>query len=80
MITQMNIRNFGLIDELSLEFDAALNILTGETGAGKSIIIDALRFALGETLGQSQIRDIALPCAVEAVFDIVSPELRTQYA
>lgn len=76
MITQMNIRNFGLIDELSLEFDAALNILTGETGAGKSIIIDALRFALGETLGQSQIRDIGLPCAVEAVFDIVSPELR----
>ncbi len=76
MITQMNIRNFGLIDELSLEFGAALNILTGETGAGKSIIIDALRFALGETLGQSQIRDTAFPCAVEAVFDIVSPELR----
>jgi len=77
MITQMNIRNFGLIDELSLEFGAALNILTGETGAGKSIIIDALRFALGETLGQSQIRDTALPCAVEAVFDIVFPELRS---
>ncbi len=76
MITQLNIRNFGLIDELSLEFGAALNILTGETGAGKSIIIDALRFALGETLGQSQIRDPGSPCAVEAVFDIVSPELR----
>lgn len=76
MITQLNIRNFGLIDDISLEFGAALNILTGETGAGKSIIIDALRFALGETLVQSQIRDPGAPCAVEAVFELVSRELK----
>ena len=48
MITSLTIQNFGLIDNLSLEWCARLNILTGETGAGKSIIIDALRFALGE--------------------------------
>ncbi|MFZ2385399.1 MAG: DNA repair protein RecN [Candidatus Omnitrophota bacterium] len=76
MITQLNIRNFGLIDELSLELGAALNILTGETGAGKSIIIDALRFGLGEPLGQSQVRVPELPCVVEVVFELLSEELR----
>ncbi|MDD2703688.1 MAG: DNA repair protein RecN [Candidatus Omnitrophica bacterium] len=76
MITQLNIRNFGLIDELSLEFTGALNILTGETGAGKSIIIDALRFCLGEPLNASQIRDRSVPSVVEIVCDLSSEELR----
>ena len=53
MLTQLTIKNFGLIDETSLPFDPRLNVLTGETGAGKSIIIDGLRFALGERLKTS---------------------------
>ncbi len=67
-----------MIDELSLEFAGALNILTGETGAGKSIIIDALRFCLGEPLNASQVRDQAAPSVVEIVFELASKDLRQE--
>lgn len=76
MITQLNIQNFGLIDKLSLDFSASLNILTGETGAGKSIIIDALRFGLGEPFNASQARIQELPSVVEIVLELASKELR----
>jgi DNA repair protein RecN (Recombination protein N) len=76
MICQLTIQNFGLIDKISLELSPALNILTGETGAGKSIVIDALRYALGERLDQNQMRDAAKPCVVEAVFELSKRELR----
>jgi len=76
MLRQLMIKNFGLIDEISLEFHEELNILTGETGAGKSILIDALRAALGERITPSQIRDAQSPCLIEAVFEISTPELK----
>lgn len=76
MITQLKIENFGLIDDLSLDFSGKLNILTGETGAGKSIIIDALRYALGDQLNPAQIRNSELVCRVEAVFELLDEELR----
>ncbi|HPT87907.1 MAG TPA: AAA family ATPase, partial [Bacillota bacterium] len=47
MLQQIVVRNIALIDRISLEFDPGFNVLTGETGAGKSIIIDALSLALG---------------------------------
>ncbi len=78
MISQLAIKNFGLIDQLSVEFSGALNILTGETGAGKSILIDALRFGLGERLDQTHIRDRQLPCVVEVIFEL-SPKLLREY-
>ncbi|MFA5363012.1 MAG: DNA repair protein RecN [Candidatus Omnitrophota bacterium] len=65
MITQLTIQNFGLIDRLSLEFGEGLNVLTGETGAGKSILIGALRYALGERFNTGQMRDPEIPCIVE---------------
>ncbi len=76
MLTQLTIRNFGLIDEISIEFTDGFNILTGETGAGKSILIDALRSVLGERLDTSSIRDPKNPCIIEAVFDITDKKLR----
>ena len=75
MIASITIQNFGLIDNLSLEFCGQLNILTGETGAGKSIIIDALRYALGEPLNSSQIRTAELACMAEVVLEINKKEL-----
>ena len=51
MLVELHVTNFALIDHLDLSFGAGLNILTGETGAGKSIIIDALGLALGERAG-----------------------------
>ena len=76
MLTQLTIRNFGLIDEVSIEFINGFNILTGETGAGKSILIDALRSVLGERLDTSSIRNPQNPCVIEAVFAITDKNLQ----
>lgn len=76
MLLQLSLRNFALIDLLRIEFDAGLNVLTGETGAGKSILIDALRLALGERMEMSQVRDKTQPCLIEAIFAIEELSLR----
>ncbi len=76
MLSQLSITNFGLIDKVSLDFSQRLNILTGETGAGKSILIDALRIALGERFHAPQMRDKDKPCVIEAVFSIETKDLR----
>lgn len=76
MLSSLTIQNFGLIDRLSLEFHDCLNILTGETGAGKSIVIGALRAVLGERLSSSQLRNPKESCIIEAAFDLKSKELQ----
>jgi DNA repair protein RecN (Recombination protein N) len=68
MLETLTIKNFGIIEQTSLEFSRGMNTLTGETGAGKSILIDALRFALGERFQNSYLRSEADACTVEAVF------------
>ncbi len=78
MLSYLTIENFALIERLSLEFCGQLNVLTGETGAGKSIVIDALRYVLGDRFNANQIRDTGFPCFVEAVFDLVSKDIRNQ--
>lgn len=75
MLEHLSIQNFALIDKLYLDFSGRLNVLTGETGAGKSIVIDALRFVLGDRFNSSQLRNPEQACAVEAVFEI-PPEIR----
>lgn len=69
MICQLSIENIALIDKLSLELKDGLNILSGETGAGKSIIIDSLNFVLGERADKSLIRYGTDKASVEAVFE-----------
>ena len=76
MITQLTIQNFGLIDRLPIEFCKSLNVFTGETGAGKTILIDALRYVLGEKLHTGQIRDKSKPCIIEAVFELTNKQLK----
>ncbi len=68
MLQEIRVRNFALIDEIHLEFDPGFNVLTGETGAGKSIIIDALGLALGGRFSTEMIRAGADSASVEAVF------------
>ena len=71
MLRELHVSNFALIDKLDLSFGAGLNILTGETGAGKSIIIDALGLALGERAsGGDLVRTGAERATVEAIFDL----------
>ncbi|HEX3302712.1 MAG TPA: DNA repair protein RecN [Thermomicrobiales bacterium] len=70
MLAELAIRNFAIIDELHLQFDDGMNALTGETGAGKSIIIDALGAVLGERVGSEVVRTGASAATTEAVFDL----------
>lgn len=76
MLQQIVVKNIALIDEISLEFDPGFNVLTGETGAGKSIIIDALSLALGGRFSAEMLRTGAENGLIEAIFDIEhQPEL-----
>ncbi len=70
MLKNLSIKNYALIDELEVEFGTGLNIITGETGAGKSIIIDALNLILGERAAQDEVRSGADKSVVEGVFTI----------
>ena len=71
MIVDLAIRDFAIIDELHLIFQSGMNALTGATGAGKSIIIDALGAVLGERVGVDVVRTGAKAARIEASFDIV---------
>ncbi|MCY7285997.1 MAG: DNA repair protein RecN, partial [Cyanobacteria bacterium CAN_BIN43] len=70
MLISLQIENFALVDRLDLELGAGLNVLTGETGAGKSIILDALDAALGGKMSSRVIRTGAERAVVEATFDL----------
>ena len=70
MLIELHIRDFALVGNLGLEIGPGFGVLTGETGAGKSIIVDALSTALGERTGPEVVRTGAEKCLVEAVFDI----------
>lgn len=70
MIERLHIRNFALIDDIVLEFTKGLNTITGETGAGKSIIINALNLLLGERVNTSIIRKGKDRAVIEGVLDV----------
>ncbi|MEQ2010062.1 MAG: AAA family ATPase, partial [Limisphaerales bacterium] len=70
MLTTLRIKNLALVADLTLELRPGCNVITGETGAGKSIIIGALNLVLGERADRTLIRAGAESCAVEAVFDV----------
>ena len=70
MLTTLRIKNFALVADLTLELQPGCNVITGETGAGKSIIIGALNLVLGERADRSLIRTGEESCFVEAVFDV----------
>lgn len=70
MLRELTVENLALIDHLRLEFDQGLNILTGETGAGKSIIIDAVNLILGGRSSTELIRAGAESAQVEAIFEL----------
>ncbi len=68
MLLALKIKNFALIDDLDITFHKGFNILTGETGAGKSIIIDAVNMAIGERADRNFIRSGTDKCMVQAIF------------
>jgi DNA repair protein RecN (Recombination protein N) len=68
MLTRLSITNYAIIDELEIDFSGKLNIITGETGAGKSIIIGALGLILGERADSSSLVNKEKKCVVEGIF------------
>lgn len=70
MLTELHVKNFAIIDELHTSFGDGLNIISGETGAGKSIIIGAISLLLGDRATSDMIRSAESSAEVEAVFDI----------
>lgn len=70
MLRRLTVENYALIDHLELELDEHLNILTGETGAGKSILLGALSLLLGAKNDGSAMKDATRNCKVEGVFDL----------
>ncbi len=70
MLTTLRIKNLALVADLTLELGPGYNVITGETGAGKSILIGALSLVLGERADRTLIRSESDSCSVEAVFDV----------
>jgi DNA repair protein RecN (Recombination protein N) len=68
MLEELRIRNFAIIDNLELEFDSGFNVITGETGAGKSIIVDAVELLLGGKADNAMVRSGAEKATLEGVF------------
>jgi DNA repair protein RecN (Recombination protein N) len=73
MLSRLNIRNLALVDSVSVSFERGLTVITGETGAGKSLLIGALRLLLGERADKSMIRTGETSCGIEAVFELADP-------
>src|SRR5436309_2539929 len=77
MLTELRIKNFAIIESLTLPLGRGFNVLSGETGAGKSIIVGALGLLLGERANADVIRTGADRATVEGVFDVTErPEIR----
>src|SRR5262252_7206595 len=74
MLTTLRIKNLALVEDLTLDLQPGYNVITGETGAGKSILIGALSLVLGERADRSLLRSGSDSCSVEAVFEITRLE------
>ena len=76
MLTNLHVKNLALISELEVEFSPGLNILTGETGAGKSILIGSINLALGQKLDKGMLRRQDEPALVELIFQVDQPAVQ----
>jgi DNA repair protein RecN (Recombination protein N) len=79
MLKELHIRNYAIIKEVDIAFDAKLNIITGETGAGKSILMGALGLILGERADTRSLLNTDDKCVIEGSFDIKEYKLKTYF-
>ena len=79
MLTSLTIKNYALIEHLQVDFNTGFTIITGETGAGKSILLGGLSLILGKRADLSSLRDKDTKCIIEAVFDVTNYNLETLY-
>ena len=76
MLSSLSIKNYALIEDVHVDFKKSLNIITGETGAGKSIILGALGLIIGDRADLSSLRDNQKKCVIEASFTIAQLQLK----
>ena len=79
MLTHLNIKNFAVVQTLSIDLQSGLSVITGETGAGKSIAVDALGLVLGDRADTGIIRDGTERAEISASFDISANPLARQW-
>lgn len=79
MLRSLSIKNFALIEQLQVSFDTGLTTITGETGAGKSLLLGALGLLLGKRADLSSIKDSTTKCTIEGVFDIEKYDLSSLF-
>lgn len=70
MLRSLTVRGFALLEDVHVEFEAGLNVVTGETGAGKSLLVNAIGFLLGDRADASRVRNGAAEASVEGIFEI----------
>ncbi|MBV1922600.1 MAG: AAA family ATPase, partial [Flavobacteriaceae bacterium] len=80
MITQLSIKNYALIDDINVDLTSGLTIITGETGAGKSILLGALSLILGKRAELSSIKDSSKKCIIEAHFSIERLDIQSVFS
>lgn len=80
MLHQIYVRNYALIEELKLDFEPGFTAITGETGAGKSILLGALSLLLGERADSKQLLNDEKKCIVEGAFKIEDYSLESFFA
>ena len=80
MLNTLTIKNYALIDELNITFNSGFSVITGETGAGKSIILGAIGLLLGQRADYRSIKNGASKCVIEATFNIRSNNLITFFS
>jgi DNA repair protein RecN (Recombination protein N) len=72
LLTDLRVQNFALIENLSVEFGSGLNVISGETGSGKSVLLRSLGLLMGEKASLSWVKNPQLPCTVEGVFNLTA--------
>ena len=78
MLSYLHVKNLALIDEAEVDFGQGLNILTGETGAGKSVLMGSVNLALGQKVPKDIIRNQGQPALVELIFTVCGPRCQEE--
>lgn len=77
MLSSLSIRNYALIESLEIDFESGFSVITGETGAGKSILLGAIGLLIGNRADSSAVREGAAKCTIEGCFDLTFCDLRS---
>ena len=76
MLKELHIRNFALIDSLDIDFESGFSVITGETGAGKSIVLGAIGLLMGQRADTKAIKTGAQKCSIEAHFNLSAYDMK----